>query len=304
MQMNMSRKSFYVLRSTAVRTGSQRGFSAARLSRRAGGVVCLSLSFVLLAQCAHPGQLSVDEILKKVSETYQQLQSFQIASEITTQVTAGEVRFNDGSVDNPRAPGGGVMYPSSPPPMKSEVDLAEMNPGKFRLQFKDTNSEVILVSDGLITWAYSPKKKQYTEKSKVTSAPGQSDPADKAEMTPVNQYESLLVNRFRDLPRYSSNFVMEKETQLKLGGDKVDCYVLKMVTPQGQHEIWVDKARFIVWRSVDANPTEVRGGIPYHKTLTVDLKTANLNAKLEDGLFKFAPPDKAKKVDSLNPQAK
>jgi hypothetical protein len=45
-------------------------------------------------------------------------------------------------------------------------------------------------------------------------------------------------------------------------------------------------------------------GVPYQKILTVDLKAANLNAKLEDGLFAFVPPYKAKKVDSLSPQKK
>jgi len=34
--------------------------------------------------------------------------------------------------------------------------------------------------------------------------------------------------------------------------------------------------------------------------MTVKLKAASLNAKLEDDLFKFTPPEKAKKIDSLN----
>jgi hypothetical protein len=58
------------------------------------------------------------------------------------------------------------------------------------------------------------------------------------------------------------------------------------------------------------DPNEVHSaymmkGVPYQKTLTVDLKkAANFNTKLEDGLFAFVPPDKTKKVESLSPQKK
>jgi outer membrane lipoprotein-sorting protein len=271
--------------------------------------VCLLSCLVLFLCSARADQLSADEILKKVSDTYQHLQSYQITAERTDQIFYGDIRFNNWAVDNSQTVGGLKVPPGTPilSPVKSEVELAKVNPGKVRLEYKAANLEALLVSDGLSTWIYLPKKKQYAERSKSASAAtGQSEPEDTAETSFVNRFEDLLVSRFRDLPKFSSDFVLEKDSQIKVGGDKIDCYVLKRVTPNQQQEIWVDKVRFIVWRSVNSDPIDN----PYnpktasYKTSTVELKTAHLNAKLEDSLFQFVPPDKAKKVDSLNPPTK
>lgn len=280
-----------------------------RIATQAAFLVCLTLCFVLFARSASPDQLSVDQILKKVSETYQQLQSYQMTAEKTDQVLLGDIRFNDWAVDNSVAIGGLKLPPGTAmlSPVKWVIELAKASPGKVRLDYKVANSEVLLVSDGLTTWAYSSKKNQYTEKLKSTPAVAdQSGTQDKGESVLVNQFEDLLVNRFRNVPKYSSNYVLEKDSQIKVGGDKIDCYVLKMVTQHEQHAIWVDKVRFIVWRSVDSNPLDnpYNPTTPSYKTSTVDVKMANLDANLQDDLFKFAPPDKAKKVDTLNPPAK
>src|SRR6267142_1602854 len=52
-------------------------------------------------------------------------------------------------------------------------------------------------------------------------------------------------------------------------------------------------------RKDGSHPTAA-GEAPFWTTMTVKLKAASLNAKLEDDLFKFTPPEKAKKIDSLN----
>jgi outer membrane lipoprotein-sorting protein len=72
-----------------------------------------------------------------------------------------------------------------------------------------------------------------------------------------------------------------------------------MEMPDGAHEIWIDKNRFIVWRSRDSSPA-AQEGITLQKTTTVNVKAANVNTKLDDSMFTFAPPEKATKVQSLN----
>jgi outer membrane lipoprotein-sorting protein len=71
-----------------------------------------------------------------------------------------------------------------------------------------------------------------------------------------------------------------------------------METPDGVHQMWVDKNRFIVWRSKDSSPA-AQEGISRQKTTMVNLKSANVNTRLEDSLFTFTPPEKAAKVQSL-----
>ncbi len=60
------------------------------------------------------------------------------------------------------------------------------------------------------------------------------------------------------------------------------------------HEIWVDKNDFIVWQSQDSSPA-AQEGITLQKTTTVNLKSANVNVKMDDSLFTFIPPDKSQR---------
>ncbi len=233
---------------------------------------------------------SVNGILTKVSETYRALQSYQLVADISTEVVA---------VGEARSPEGGRAISNFHQATNSEVDLA-VTPGKIRLQIKDERREVLLVSDGVTRWTYLPRKKQYTEEATATTAAGQyrSDTG-AAETDLVSQNQDLLINRYHGLLKYRANFTLEKDSQIKVGKERLDCYVLKMETPDGAHEIWVDKNRFIVWRSKDSSP-EAHEGITLQKTTTVNMKSANVNTKLEDSMFTFAPPEKATKVQSLN----
>jgi outer membrane lipoprotein-sorting protein len=291
-----------------------RGILLGSSPRGKAALFCLASLALSVSPCLRAQQLTASDILKKLGETYQQVQSYQVSAEMVTQITAGELRFNQGQADTPGSSTGGVLYASSPIPVyKSEVELAVVNPGKYRLQIKDPSSEVLVVTDGATSWTYSPTKKEYTEKPlSVATATDPSQSGDKGGNDPARIYESTLINRYRGLANYSSSFTLEKDKQIKIGSDKIECYVLRLKTEKGTHEIWVDKTRFIVWHSQDSDPVsanEIQSpyamkGVPYQKTLTVDLKAANFNGKLDGGLFAFVPPDKARRVDSLSPQKK
>lgn len=69
-----------------------------------------------------------------------------------------------------------------------------------------------------------------------------------------------------------------------------------METKDGVHELWVDKNRFIVWRSRDAGPTP-QEGITLQKTTTVNLRSMYVDVKMYDSLFTFIPPEKAIRVE-------
>ena len=251
--------------------------------------LCLVLLFGLFSKRSF-ADVSVDEILAKVSETYRRLQSYQLVADISEEVAAvGDVRSADGS----RATSN--FHQSK----NSEIDFAAVNPGKVHLQVKDEKREVLLVSDGVTMWTYLPRKKQYTEAPTATVVTGQSRSDAKAETDLLSQNQDLLVSRYQGITRFSSAFVFEKDNQIKVGKERVDCYALKMEAADGVHEIWVDKNRFIVWRSKDSSQA-AQEEITLQKTTTVNLKSANVNMRLEDSLFTFTPPEKAAKVQSLN----
>jgi outer membrane lipoprotein-sorting protein len=233
---------------------------------------------------------SVNEILTKVSETYRTLQSYELVADISTEIVArGEARSSDG----------GRATSNFHQATNSEVDLVAVNPEKVRLQIKYERQEVLLVSDGVTRWTYLPRKKQYTEAAASSAPGGQSRPETEAETELLSRKRDLLVSRYQGILKFRSKFILEKENQLRLGKERVDCYLLKMETPEGTYEIWVDKNRFIVWRSKDSSlvPNE---GITLQKTTTVNVKSANVNTKLDDSTFRFAPPEKATKVQSLS----
>lgn len=262
-----------------------------RLSRRLALSFCLVLLSSLLSSLAF-ADLSMNEILAKVSETYGSLQSYQLVADWSDYRTyggdpirAGEERSRLGEFSDSTT---------------WDIDLAAVTAGKLRLQAKTERSEVLLVSDGVNTWAYRPRERQYVEVPTTTLAAADQFMARAiVEAGLLRRTQELLVNRYQGLTRFSSIFVLEKDNQIKVGKDKVNCYVLKMKTQDGEHKIWVDKNRFIVWRSVESSTTASEGSL-YQKTVTVNLKSANLNARLEDSLFTFTPPKGAMKVQSLN----
>ena len=143
------------------------------------------------------------------------------------------------------------------------------------------------MSDGQKRWTYLPKRKQYTEEPVTTTEPDV-----------LRSCRALLVDRFRGISQYASNAVLEKDSQLRVGADKVACYVLKIQTQHGSYELWVDKDRYIVWRSKYVGPAASEG-INLQETTTINLSQANINSDLQTNVFPFTPPDKAAKVASL-----
>jgi len=260
--------------------GMRRNQSRSKFVKTSSTIGLWMLAFSVTAKCSSE-QPSVNEILEKVGDVYRGLESYQLVADVSVELAA---------VGDIRSPEGGRATSNFHQSTNSEIDLAARNPGKVHLQMKDDNHELLVVSDGTTVWTYLPKKRQYVEALKADA---------KAELPILSHYQDLLVNRYRGLSKLDSKFVMQKNNQMKVGKEKVDCYVLRMETSEGAHEIWVDKTRFIVWRSKNSSPA-AQEGISLQKTTTVNLKSANMNTSIDSDLFIFKPPEKATKVQSLN----
>jgi outer membrane lipoprotein-sorting protein len=183
---------------------------------------------VFLCLCLHPfcwaQQPSVAEILKRVSETYRGLRSYQFVAE-------GVSEF-----DSHRS--------------ISQIALSVANPGKIRLEVKDEDDTLLIVSDGQTKWTYLAKRKQYMEEAgsgdEVVSAAGRKS------VVPLYRYQ---FEHFRSVSDDSSGAVLEREDSLKVGQNMVPCYVVKIPKQDGSaDELWADESQYIVWKSRHTPP--------------------------------------------------
>jgi outer membrane lipoprotein-sorting protein len=250
----------------------------------------VSLVCILFPQLGSAAQLSVDQILRKVSAKYQDAQNYRIVAEKNVAVA---------SVGEDRSLNGARTYSNYHKSTITEIVLETSAPAKARLAVKEDRQELLFVDDGQTTWIYSPSRKEYMEQRTAALRPGDHPgPNQGSESSPVSQYETLLIDRFRNLSMYAATAVFEKEGTIKVGTDKVRCYVLKIESKGGVHELWVDDSRFLILRSIDTTPTP-QDGISMQTTVTFDVKEVSLNPKLEDTLFTFVPPVNTKRVEAL-----
>ncbi len=258
-------------------------------------LLAASLLFVpfigLFAQQSANSQLRADEIVRKVNAVYQSASNYQFVAQKNVTVAA---------VGEEHDSGGNRAYSNFHKSTDTEITLAAAAPDKARVTLKDENQEIVIVKNAQMVWTYLPAKKQYSQKTAgATGSGSQAASKEKSETDYIREEEVLLVKRFQNLSAYAATAALEKEEKLKIGGDKVDCYVLKIDTERGSHELWIGEHDFIVWRSKDVSPTP-QDGISIQTTVTVNVREANLNAKPDDSLFTFVPPDKAKRVDSIS----
>jgi hypothetical protein len=172
--------------------------------------LCCALCLPCWAQ-----QLSANEILRRVSETYRGLQSYQFVAEEVIEIVPGRLS-------------------------KSDISLSYSAPRKIRLEVRDDDGMSLLVSDGQTRWIYLPNRRQYT------AEPGSGDETVTREGRKLTlpTYRSLLVERFRNLPEEGSSAIVEREDRLTVGADTVACHFVKVQRQDGfVDELWVDKDR-------------------------------------------------------------
>ena len=261
----------------------------------------------LFADGAQSGQLSVEQILRKVAETYQNLHSYQFVAQSET-VLFESHKYDVGGTAEDQSTPMSVYAGGSAESVTSHIEFAAVDPGKVRLSVKEEDrraqvgfaNEFLVVSDGQTTWAYMPLQKAYTEESAPLSDSSEaSHPAIAAELNVVRQYWSLLVGRFRGVSKFGSVAKLDQESRLKIAGEKIDCYVVKWQTEEATDEMWIDKDRFIVWRLKQTPRARPPAGTSRNAAVMLNVMHAENNVRLGDNLFTFTLSDKATKVTSL-----
>lgn len=253
---------------------------------------CFIAFYLSLGVCparTHAQELSVGDLLKKVEATYRQASSFNIVVEKSVELaTVGESNV-----------GGSTVRSNFHQSENIQVGLVAASSSKATLQLKHEKKEIIVIRNGKLVWTFIPAQQAYTETTAENTR--EQEPSGSKDISGVDllrNYEILVAARYQSLAPYASTAKLERSEKLKVGGDKKDCYVLMIQTPQGSHELWIDKAQFVIWKCVDTSPTPSEG-ISLQSKVTVTAKEIVLNSNLEDSAFVFTPPGQAKKVDSL-----
>ena len=237
--------------------------------------VCVLLIF---ASTVFAGSASAPEILNKVGETYKNLKAYEFVATRTSEVSARGVQQSG----------------------ESHIALSAVKPDKYRLTIKDPAKEVILVADGEVTWTYAPKLKQYTkQQGAMASEDEESEPGEKDEDDILTDALKTLVLRYQGLARYAPVATLAKDDKIKVGGDKVDCYVVQLRLPKGVHQLWVDKQRSLVLRHVEITRTAIQGVAAEFKN-TISWKQAEIDLPPANDLFSFEPPPNTTEVPTLN----
>ena len=233
------------------------------------------LCFLITGACAFGA--SAPEILERIARTYHDLQSYEFVVTRTSDFSARGMSRSE----------------------ESHIALAAIKPGKYRLTLKDEAKELILVADGETTWTYIPKLKQYTKQQAAVSGDDGEDGSDQEQADTLTATLRSMVGIYEGLARYAASATLAKDDKIKLNGDRVECYVVQLRLPNGQHQLWVDKQRFLVLRHSQVVRTTVSGLTAEVRVNTV-WKEAEISLPPENDLFSFDPPSGAVEVATLN----
>jgi len=280
-----------------------RGFPPAR-SQISFLSACLAVLFAISPHGALAQDLSASDLLKKISEAYRRVSSFSVVAEERIELesdTSGE-RIYDRTRSGAHVHGG--FYTSG----DIQVTLMTSSSSKAKLLLKQGKKTLVVVCDGKLLWTLIPAQHVYTEVVAAESANIQRPvylpfgSNDISGMDLLREYEHLVAARFQSTPRYLPWAKLGRSRTLKWGKEKRECYVLTLRMPSGarKQKLWVDKTEFTVWKSVytTVGPWDEPGETLQTK-VTVTVKQMTLNPPLDDSNFVFAPPNQAKKLDSL-----
>lgn len=215
------------------------------------------------------------QILKRVSQTYSALDSYEIKA----------MMINEQQYDEARD--------------ISEIPLimAGDKSGKLRIESKHPFSGGAEISDGKTTWEYIAMRHQYTKKPATSDA-----------TAPVPFLPTDHVNRYRHLAEKAGEARLLREETLPLEGKEVLCQVLEVqFMPAAEskqssgtpHTFWIAKDSALVLQEMWDDNIDMMG-IKSKVHTRIAYKSILINQPLADALFTFVPPPNAKEVDTLS----
>jgi outer membrane lipoprotein-sorting protein len=217
------------------------------------------------------------ELLRRVTEVYTNVKQFQLAFEGKMVIT----RVSDGAVTSESIERGA---------------MAVQEPDRLRFETGGgTEDAGLVVSDGKIAWAYSPKTNEYMklQPGRAPATPlSDSDITDDLKVPYMMQMAHQALEFFKFPPSVQTSAVGEET--LTVQGSSFPCIVVSIEGrpfPKSKAKLWIDKARKVVLRE---DVTNVSGTIVESSSTIYQI--VRINEPLPEVLFQFTPPPGAKLV--------
>ncbi|MBV9763486.1 MAG: TlpA family protein disulfide reductase [Acidobacteriaceae bacterium] len=193
--------------------------------------ITLCLFAAIFAGAAYP--VTSADILSKVAQRYKSLTSYQIEAEEQLNMMRGGRPFAG----------------------QHKISLAVGPNGMFRVEENNGRDLEIRVSDGKLTWKALPKQKIWS-KQEIAEMPDDDPDGQDAEPSMAqdlfSEYQRLFVARYTGFARYPDAVLENKTEKIKFDGDKVDCYVIRIVTKGSTNRLFIARDSFFVLRHIES----------------------------------------------------
>jgi thiol-disulfide isomerase/thioredoxin len=216
------------------------------------------------------------QLVKRVSETYRGLNSYEIRAVVTQ-----EQRW-EGARDL----------------SEFSVVMAQDASGRFRIESKHPMSGGLEVSDGKTFWEYTAMGHQYAKKPVEPGKGG----AEEGPFMPAD-----YVKPYRQLAEKATGAHWLREETLSLEGKDVRCAVIEVDLEAGPamkkmqesaHTLWIDEQNALILQETWDSKFEMMGVASARHT-TVAYKSIHIGQPISDALFSFTPPANSKEVTDL-----
>jgi outer membrane lipoprotein-sorting protein len=255
--------------------------------------ILLSL-FLPTGTALSPDQDESQHILKNVSQTYKTLTSYCFEANSIVEIKTERTQMK----------------------MERPILLAAIKPDKIRMEVKSQLMDLLVVSNGPVTWEYMPQLNQYIKR---TGGPttivskgvdGIESTSDKEEYLHLMAVAlGVLLPRYDDILEGLKRSNLLREESLEINGASMSCYVIEAEydkpeafpgAKESPKTFWIDRERFVVLREryiVKIPSGEFGAG---EQTHTLEFKAVKVNEALPETLFSFTPPEGAKEGEELS----
>jgi peroxiredoxin/outer membrane lipoprotein-sorting protein len=218
-------------------------------------------------------------LLRRVSETYRNLESYRFELSIVTESRAK-----------------GAQKVESESRSEERVLLAACKPNLLRIELKNPTLSLTKVSDGESSWFSFPALGQYMRKEGGAADPEVAAAWLKSATSLLADYE-ILAQRARQ-----AHFL--RMEAVEVGGRRADCQVVEIeyaiggaaITPESRRTLWIDRARNLVLKEITYSKTRTAFGNVTETKRTVNFTAVDLSGPFSDSIFAFTPQKGARKV--------
>jgi peroxiredoxin/outer membrane lipoprotein-sorting protein len=165
----------------------------------------------------------------------------------------------------------------------NEIEIALVGRQKYFARMK-AGEESVAMSDGEHTWKAIPSKKQWAQ---VAAAALETRDAEGPDPRSKDLYSSLvqaLAGRYIALAKIAQDPQIAGEEDVKVAGQKIRCFVVRLRAAGEEHQLWIDQQRFVVLEHKEKG--DVNG---MHGEVRVKVTAMEVNSSLADSMFQFAP---------------